>query len=72
MGYIEDLKEHEKFALWFQTDEGWDWIYDNAEDSKEHPPVYNADIAHYVVKEYLYSKAKAWSNKRIRAFLDWY
>ncbi len=67
--YIEELQPHEKAALWFQTEEGWDWLYDE-EGNKEDPPVFDEDIVQYIVQEYLYVKAGAWTNERIRTYLD--
>lgn len=72
MAHVKDLKEHERIALWFQTYEGWDWLYDNPDEKNESPPVFNEDIKQYVVKDYLYEKAGNWSNKRIRDFLGWH
>ena len=72
MAHLEDLKEHEKIALWFQTDEGWDWLYDNPDEKNESPPVFNEDIKQYIVQEYVYQEAGNWSNKRIRGFLGWH
>ena len=68
--YIEELQPHEQLALWFQTEQGWDWLYDHGEESDEHPPVFVEDIAQYIVQEYIYDKAGDWTNKRIRAYLD--
>ena len=72
MAHIENLKEHERIALWFQTDEGWDWLYDNSDEKSDSPPVFNGDIKQYIVQEYVYQEAGNWSNKRIRAFLSWH
>ncbi|MBU1194095.1 MAG: hypothetical protein KKE62_07355 [Proteobacteria bacterium] len=71
MGYIEGLKEHEKLALWFQTEIGWDWLYADDEEREEYPPMLDEDIAQYIVKEYLYRKADVWTNERIRAYLTY-
>jgi hypothetical protein len=68
--YVEELKKHEKLALWFQTNEGCDWL-DHIEFEKirdEYPPIYNHDIVQYVVQE-LHAKAANWSNRRIDAYL---
>ena len=68
--YIEELQSHEKLALWFQTEQGWDWLYDHDEQSDEPPPVFVEDIVQYIAQEYVYSKAGGWTNARIRAYLD--
>jgi hypothetical protein len=31
---VEKLDRYEKLALWLQTDSGWDWNYDHAEDQQ--------------------------------------
>lgn len=69
---VEELKEHEKSALWFQTEEGWDWLYEYGQEKEEFPPVSHRDIAEYIVKEYILNKAENWSNGRIRAYLAMY
>jgi hypothetical protein len=68
--YIEELQSHEKLVLWFQTEQGWDWLYDHVEDSDEDLPVFDEDIVKYIVQEYVYYKANDWTNERIRAYLD--
>ena len=68
VAYVEELRDHEKLALWFQTDEGWNWLYDNEENDKD-PPVNDDEVIEYIVKE-LYGKACNWSNIRIREYLD--
>ena len=71
VAYIEELKEHEKLALWFQTDRGLDWLYDDEEERDKYPPVDEDDIAQYVLQDFVYYKAGDWSNKRIQAYLDY-
>ena len=68
---MEELKEHEKLALWFQTDRGLDWLYDDEEERDKYPPVDEDDIAQYVLQDFVYYKAGDWSNKRIQAYLDY-
>lgn len=71
--YVEELKAHEKLALWFQTDQGWDWPYDDEEEEERneyHPIIDDEDIVQYIVKEYVYNKAGRWANKRIRTYID--
>jgi len=67
--FIEKLQTHEQLALWFQTDQGWDWNCDHGDDSDVQPPVLVDDIVEYVVQEYVYSKADTWTNERIRTYL---
>jgi hypothetical protein len=70
---VDTLASHEKLALWFQTEQGRDWLDWDEEgeerDRDEDPPVFEADIVHYITKGYVYYKAGRWSNKRIRAYL---
>ena len=68
--YVENLKDNEKQALWFQTEEGWDWFYDNEQESDESPPIFNGDIVQYIIDGYLYYEAGSWSNDNISAYLD--
>ena len=70
VAYVAKLKQHERLALWFQTDEGGDWLYDDEDEKDEHPPVSDEDIVEYVIHEYVYREAGSWSNERIRAYLD--
>ena len=67
--YVEDLKRHEQAAFWLQTDQSADSDCEETED-RDDDPVFNGDVVDYVVKDYVYSKAGRWSNKRIRVFID--
>lgn len=62
---VQNLKIHEKFALWLQTDQGL--YYDEKED--ETPEIYDEDIMHYLKSE-IFNKAGSWSNERIRKYLS--
>ena len=66
--YVEELKDYEELTLWFQTDQGWDWLYSD-EERDERPPIFVEDIVQFVAQE-LYGKADNWSNERIRKYLD--
>ncbi|HWX34930.1 MAG TPA: hypothetical protein VNZ53_46845 [Steroidobacteraceae bacterium] len=67
--YVEELPEHEREAIWLQTDQGSDWDCEDPAD-REPYPVVNDDIVGYVVHEFVYSEAGRWSNPRIRAFIE--
>jgi hypothetical protein len=67
--YVEELKDYEELALWFQTDHGWDWHYSDEEERNECPPIFVEDIVQFVAQK-LYGKAGDWSNERIREYLD--
>lgn len=70
LAYIEELKSYEKLAIWLQTEQGWGWAYDYDGQSDEHPSVFIEDIVQYITQEYIYSKARDWSNNRIKSYLD--
>ena len=70
--HVEELKLHEKLALWFQTEKSLDRQYEYVEKKGTYFSVDDVYIVQYVIQEYLYSKAAHWSNKRIRAFLEWH
>src|ERR1035437_3604814 len=65
--YVAALPQHERDALWLQTDAGSDWDCDEPE-SREASPVSEDDIIDYLVREVVYAEAGRWSNARIRAF----
>ena len=69
-GHIEELKEHEKLAVWLQTEEGLDWQYEDEQEREEPPPALDSDIEEYILHQYLYEAAANWSNKRIRKYLN--
>ena len=69
-GYIEELRSHEKLVIWLQTEQGWDWAYDNEEQSDGYPAILVEDIVEFVTQEYIYSKAACWSNNRIKNYME--
>ena len=70
LNLLDKMDEHEKLAIWLQTDNGFDWKYDN-DDKQDSASVYShEDIADYIMHEYIYKLANNASNKRIRAYLD--
>ncbi len=58
-------------ALWLTTDPGWDWRYEQDEQSEStsEPPVDDEDIASYIMKERLLSMAANYTNPRVEKFL---
>jgi hypothetical protein len=58
------LEEIEKFALWLQTDSGFEY-----EQKEGDPEIVLEDIIQIIKKELFY-KAGNWSNDRIRKYLD--
>ena len=67
-GLITDLSDHEKQALWLQSEAGWDWDYDTR-DANAICPICEEEILEYVWNEYVIPEAGRWSNARIRAYL---
>lgn len=68
---VSELKQFEKLALWFQTDEYDDWEYEKQDDEKI-PPVFESDIVNYLLTKYVYSEAMKWTNAKIRNYIDQY
>ena len=66
---IEDLLPYEREALWLQTEDGFEWSFEEAADRAEYP-VRDGDIVNYVLTNYLLAAADDWSNVRIRNYLD--
>ena len=66
--YVKELAQHEREAIWLQTDAGRDWDCEEPEQ-RESYPVLDDDIVDYLVRQ-LYPEAGRWSNARIRAFID--
>jgi hypothetical protein len=70
--FVLELKEHEKFYLWLETNEGSDWLFDQ-EDGDVNLPVVDGgmiqEVTEYIIREYIYEKAGYWTNQRIRDYL---
>lgn len=67
--YTDELAEHEREAIWLQTDAGFDWRFDDPEE-REPYPVCDDDIIDHITRQHVYAVAERWSNVRIRAFID--
>jgi hypothetical protein len=65
---LEDTPEHQRDALWLQTDTGFDRLIDEPED-REPDPETQSDTVKYLLSQYVLRSAERWSNKRIRAYL---
>lgn len=63
------LPEHEREAIWLQTEEGYGWPW-GEEARREANPVVTDDIVKHLVSEYVYEEAARWSNARIRAHIE--
>lgn len=68
-GYVEELPENEKKAIWLQTEVGIDWDLDEPEDRK---PCHISDdeIVDYLAQNYVYTAAGDWSNEHIQAYIE--
>ena len=63
---VENLKAPQKLAIWLSTEEYSEW--QDEDDNLEEPPVFDGDITKYLIDDYILSKARHWSNERIRNF----
>ncbi len=68
MAQISQLLDHEREALWLQTQPGMEWAFKRDEGSTDSAGADDEDIAEYLKDEYVYAAAGEWSNARIRAF----
>jgi hypothetical protein len=66
-GYLTEVPQHEREAIWLQTDEGDDWLSKEDHDAN---PVFDDDIIAHITSEYIYEEAGRWSNSRIRDYID--
>lgn len=71
--YLVEMVDYEQLAIWLQTDEGWDWQWESENNPEEIPdsdPDFRLDdLAHFVLRTYVYPAAANWSNRRIEAYL---
>jgi hypothetical protein len=71
--YIDRLDDYARSAIWYQTDHGWEYVYefDNKEEQERilNTCLPDEDIAYHILHQVL-SLAGTWSNPRIRAYLD--
>jgi len=73
----EEVRTHPAWvqqALWLQTDAGFAWCWDRDHGEASRPPrcadeAMDAEIADYILREYIVEQADAWSNLSIRAYL---
>ena len=66
---LAKLSDHEREAIWLQTDAGIDWSCEEMDEGNV-PPICDADIVDWVTNEHVYGEAANWSNARIRAFIE--
>lgn len=66
---VENLPRHEREALWLQTEEACDWMFDD-ESEREAYPVILDDVVEHLKSKHLYATAGSWTNPRIRTYID--
>lgn len=64
---ISGLTTELKQAIWLQTDEGADWLFDEGPGDV---PYSEDDIAAYMLQDFVLHIAADWSNKRIEKYLE--
>lgn len=68
--HVEKLKDHERIAVWFQNEEGIDWLNDSECDEEEIPiGDVNSDVSFYLFGKII-NKATDFSNSRIEEYID--
>lgn len=72
---VERLKQHEVLALWFQIDEGVEWlsadkIVSIEDEDAETPPVDTEAIVKYIANTKLYEIADKFTNRNIKTYLE--
>jgi hypothetical protein len=67
--HIAKLLKHEREALWLQTAAGSDWDCEEPGD-RDTDPVSDDNIIDWVTRDYVYAEAGAFSNARIRAYIE--
>jgi len=72
LSYVEDLEDYERWAVWLQTEAGWDWSYEAEEEREKDVYVDPHGIVDYIVGQFVYAKAEKWSNTKIREYLEPY
>jgi hypothetical protein len=69
---LEGVAEHLRQAIWLQTDEGWDWGYDNKESEDDVPPFWDGHIADYILHGYVLREVADLASDEIDEYLDAY
>jgi len=72
-GFVRKLQRFEIEAIWFQTEEGWDWLYDQGlldPPSEARPACDESSVANYIIQKHIGPMAEDWSNQRIRDYID--
>jgi len=67
---LEGVAEHLKQAIWLQTDDGWDWGYDNEESEDDVPPFWDGRFTDYMLHGYVLREVADWASDEIDEYLD--
>lgn len=68
---VEHLDDEIRQAIWLQTEEGFNWQFDNEQDAKIERAEYCIDdIVEYILNAYILQSAVNWTNKRIEKFIE--
>lgn len=65
---LPKLQDHEKAAIWLQTDEGISWLYDDEEDRDEDVSV-DEELLNYIAGT-LYSRAADFERDSITEYME--
>jgi hypothetical protein len=68
-GEVDALDEATRWAIWHQTDAGIDWSVDNNNPPEEWS---NEELGRFILEEYVLPAAGAYSNARIRRYIEWW
>lgn len=65
--HVKDMAEHERLAIWFQTDDCEEWQMESVEEREVEPPM-DEEAVISEIEKIVYSKADGFSNKNILAW----
>lgn len=67
--FVKELPVWHRQAIWFQTEAGIDWRFDD-EETRETNQFNDDVIVEFLLDTYIWSEAGRWTNKRILDYLD--
>lgn len=81
LGILDQLPHRDIAALWLQTEEGWEWHYDQETEEEQSPlslrgknassiPINHDEVVSYIVRQFVLSSAQNFTNLNIEVFLD--
>jgi len=67
---VDGLDETTRCAIWHQTDAGFDWNWKSRHE-REAPAYYSSeDVARFILEHHVLPPAQAYSNARIRRYIE--